>query len=194
MRRILPLLFLAAICAAAPAAAQDSGATPTREELAELCKTVLCREPGTFRLTLDDGRQLETRFDAPRPIVIGGERVTIYPGEMIFIEADVSGDRLVNLRAVEAIADPARTIELKMWRKEGEPYTYLAVTNPFPRILKFHFLMMLPTGDDLHETSSCPVVGNGGSAYESWPHAILQLVLIEPRLLDEDAENLGCVF
>lgn len=191
MRRALTPLLLAAICAAAPAAAQDSS---SREDLIALCETMLCRQPGIVHLTLDDGRQQETRFDEPRPIIIDGERITVYAGETIFVEADLDGDRLVNLRAVEAIANPENTIVLELQQKVGKPYMLLTVKNPFPRPLKYHLLMLLPTDGELRRTSSCPVIANGGQAFESWPHAIFQLVLIEPRLLPAESTNLSCIY
>ena len=70
----------------------------------------------------------------------------------------------------------------------------LVVTNPFDKRVKYHAGMMLPTGDKLLKTSSCPVLGGGRMAFESWPNAIFQLVLFDFRLLDEGGQQMACEF
>jgi hypothetical protein len=160
------------------------------EELRKLCETILCRKPGVVRLTLDNGKPFETTFDAPVPIV-QNERVSILPGETVFVEAEVSGDRLVNLRAVAAIEHPEKTLTFEF--SQGAFGMQLVVTNPFEKHVKYHAGMMLPSSEKLLKTSSCPVIGGGGSAFESWPNAIFQLVLFDFRLLDRTA-TMSCEF
>jgi hypothetical protein len=43
-----------------------------------------------------------------------------------------------------------------------------------------------------HQTSSCPAVARG-SAYESWPHPIPELIISGLRLLDDKGE-VSCIY
>jgi hypothetical protein len=163
------------------------------EELRKLCATILCREPGLVRLTLDGGKPFETKFDWPRPITQNGW-ISIYPGETIFVEAAAKGDRLANFRAVKTNDHPEKTMTFKFSQEAGSPAMILIVTNPLARSLKYHAGMMLPTSDKLLKTSSCPVLGGGRKAFESWPNAIFQLVLFDFQLLDEGTTQMSCEF
>src|SRR5262245_55950996 len=103
----------AVVIALALATPQASAQQPAdSEKLAEMCKKVLCRQPTTIKLTLDNGKPFETTFKYPVPIVIR-DNVTVLPGEKIFLEADRQGDRLVNLRAVESNRNPDKTIVIE---------------------------------------------------------------------------------
>jgi len=158
------------------------------KEIDLLCEKILCRPPGTtVRLLLDNGTPFETRFDGPSPIVQAAF-LNIFPGETLNIEAEVQGDRLVSLKAVESITKPSQTLVLKMWQQPGKPDTYFRITNPFPATIKYRAGMMLPDREDLLKTSSCPVMSNGGSAFEHWPQTIFQLVLADFRVLPSTAE------
>ncbi len=154
------------------------------------CAEILCRDPMTVRLVTGSGETHETTFDQPLPIVIKGKAVTIFPGEEIFVEAEVVGGRLVNLQAVEAVRSPVRTLTLNLAQQDDGGMLFTAI-NPFPTLLKYHLQMMLPTSDALKKTSSCPVMPDGGFVFEHWPHPIFQLVLTDPRL---DAEASRCEY
>jgi hypothetical protein len=163
------------------------------EELRKLCETMLCRGPGSVRLTLDNGEPFETRFGFPRSIV-QNEWVSIHPGETVFVEAEVRGERLVNLKAVESNDNPDRTLTFEFSQELSPANMMLIVTNPFNSPVKYHAAMMLPSDDKLRKTSSCPVVANGGKAFEAWPHAVFQLVLFDFRLLDSNATTMSCEY
>ena len=163
------------------------------EELRKLCQTILCREPGVVHLTLDNGKPFETKLDWPQPITQNGW-ISVFPGETIFVEAEVKGDRLTNFRAVKSNDHPDKTLTLKFSQETGSPAMTLTVTNPFEKTVKYHAGMMLPTSDKVLKTSSCPVLGGGRAAFESWPNAIFQLVLFDFRLLDKSATQMNCEF
>jgi hypothetical protein len=191
MKQLISVISLASqIALLMPVLAQAQSA---EEELASLCQTILCRSPRTVELTTDDGQMFQTTFDQSLPVV-HNDWVSVFPGETLYVEAEINGSQLEALRAVETNLNPEKTIELKMWQEPGKPDIFLTVTNPFPLTVKYHAVMMFPTGEELYKTSSCPVLGNGGSAYEHWPHAIFQLLLFDFRLLDEASGEAGCEF
>lgn len=171
-RTLLSAFLVAAGCA-------QSGTAPMSAEPG-VCSRVLCRPPQTVRIVTGPGTVDETVIGLPLPYIVDG-LVLLFPGEKLFIEANVEGDRLVNLTAVKAVREPARTFVLEM-RQNSNGDTIFTATNPFPRRVKYHLRMV--DGGSLRETSSCPVRENGGFAIEHWPHPIFQLVLTEPRFVD----------
>ena len=111
--------------------------------------------------------------------------ITVAAGHTVHVEADVSSDRLVNPKVVDAVVRPDRTITAALPQgKDGGMMPSRA--NPFPRPLKFDMGMMPLGTDGLHKASSCPVIA-GGDSLETWPCPIYQLVLGNARLLDADA-------
>jgi hypothetical protein len=115
------------------------------------------------------------------------------PGETLFVEGDVEGDKLVNLRAVPKIIDPTRTLKFEFSRP-GE-LTMLKMTNGFPQVVKLHADMRIPGHEQWRHTSTCPMGPDGWTSFESWPHPISGLTLKDFRLLGADIEKAGaCVY
>ena len=167
--------------------------TSTRSQATEhVCQHTLCRSPQTIRLIRDDGGVFESTLDVENPIVNKGW-ISIFPGETLFVEADSDENRLVNLRAVTQVEDPARTLEFKFWQDEGKPDMFLKVKNPFPKTVKYHAVMMLLDSDKLYKTSSCPVSARK-MAFEHWQHAIFELLLFDFRLIGDDVNSSRCEF
>jgi hypothetical protein len=157
------------------------------KELERVCQAVLCRQPMTVRLMLDNGNPFETKFAHPFPIV-QATLLTIFPGETLFIEGELKAGRVEGLKAVKANTKPAQTIVLRMWQEPTKPDTYLHITNPFPSPIKYRAGMMFPDSERVQKTSSCPVLSDGRAVYEHWPHAIFQLVLADFQVAAADAK------
>jgi hypothetical protein len=196
MKALRELQFTAIVAATIVAASPHGTAQDlqTPDELRKLCETTLCRKPGgVVRLTLDSGKPFETRIDGPQPITQDGQ-VFVFAGETIFVEAEIDGDHLTILRGVETNNHPEKTLTFHLSQEAGTPAMTLVVTNPFPKMVKYHAGMMLPMSEKLLKTSTCPVMGNGRMAFESWPNAIFRLVLFDFRLLDENTTQMSCEF
>jgi hypothetical protein len=156
------------------------------------CDVVLCRKPGTIPMQLENGEPSPIEISEPEPFVID-DVVTVLPGDTLFIEADMEGGHLKNLRAVPEVRDPARTLTLE-FSKPGE-MTMLKITNGFPQVVKLHALMRIPGHDGWHKTSTCPIGPDGFFDMESWPHQISGLMLQDFRLLGSAIEKAGpCVY
>lgn len=160
------------------------------EDEARMCAAVGCRRNVTIRLQREDGGVFHRRYPVFPPPVQEGS-IMILPGETLFVEAEVQGDRLVGLRAVERVTAPEKTLVARFEQLE-DGAMLLSLQNPFRRHLKFHMAFMPLDQDRMFKTSSCPVVP-GGSAFEHWPFPIFQLLLFQPRLLEQDAAGV-CEF
>jgi len=151
----------------------------------------LCRPPVDIKLQKKDGSSFESNTGVSLPIV-HVDTVTIYPGETIHVEAGLGKDSLENLRAVEKVADPSKTLTLTFkqepaGKKSKRPMMKLTVDNPFPKKIKYHTQVMLLSGNII-KTSTCPV-GAGQTSYESWPDPIFQLILTDFRFAGEKEEK-----
>lgn len=173
-------------------AAKANAKIDTEEEAkAAMCKANLCQKDLHIQLKLKDGSTYDKTFDLFSPVVqsIG---LIFAAGQDVNIEADISGDSLINYKVVKTITAPEKTIVVA-FKQEKDGGMTLTVSNPFKRRLKFNMAIM-PMGEDgLFKTSSCPIIA-GGSIYEMWPEPIFQIVLTNPKFLDEKTDNMVCEY
>lgn len=175
------------------ASAQDGfvDVDDTQKAKQEMCKENLCQKNLRVHLKLKDGKEYDRTFDVFPPVVqsIG---LIFVAGQEINIEADVSGDTLVNYKVVDKITQPKKTITVS-FKQEKDIGMMLVVKNPFEKTLKFNMAIMPMDKDGLFKTSSCPIIA-GGSIYEMWPEPIFQILLTNPKFLDAKDENMACVY
>ncbi len=149
---------------------------------AELCQTVLCREPTTVQVVLKDGRVMEVPFHNASPIVLPNGWVTILPGEEAHVAFDLDGDVLRNPRALKQSAEAPNTLSFRFTQDPKSGDSFLVVTSRVDHVVKFNLGMMLPDSDRLLKTSSCPIFARK-QLYEHWPHPIFQIVAARFRIL-----------
>jgi hypothetical protein len=101
------------------------------------------------------------------------------------------GSVLVGIRKVEAVADPSVTLTFKLLRGPDGRSMLLTVQNPLPYSVKYHLDLVDPRGN-LHQTSSCPVMG-GGRIGEHWPYPIPQIRISNFHLATADEEKV-CIY
>lgn len=179
------------------AACAERPADDARTEAPVSCEAVLCRPAGIVNMQLENGEPYAIEIDAPTPYV-HDDVVTLLPGDTLFIEGDMEGNRLVNLHAVRhavrEVRDPSQTLMLS-FRQAGSGMTMLTIENGLPRAVKFHAKMRIPGHEGWRETSTCSVGPNGFQSFESWPHPISGLMIADFRLAGENAEDAGpCVY
>jgi hypothetical protein len=161
------------------------------EDAAEPCDPVHCYQTGPIPLTLDDGTEVDFDLRSSVPVV-NGDAVSLLPGATVFLKGDEVDGMLINFRPVPEPADLKDVVKLRMWQEPGMPDTYLRVTNYFHELLKYQAAMLLPQAENFRSTSSCAVLGDGRAGYEHWPHAILQLVLVDFVFMRADAAEVTC--
>lgn len=198
---LLPLLMWTAgtVSAASepPADAVEPAATPEAPavakealdpETAEMCAKIQCLLDVRITMKDEEGKPFDRYYPALPVVQPGG--VSVYAGHEVLIEAELENGQLVNLRRVEEIADPSRTISSRL-EQDDDGGMMLVTRNPFDKPLRIRMGMMPMGHDGLVRTSSCPV-RPGMGAYEMWPYPIFQIYLGDMRLLEE-GENMSCV-
>lgn len=162
-------------------AEEPASSSPEQAALeAKMCSETKCQRNLRVTLRQKDGKSYDQTFKV-FPGIVQGIGLTIVAGQTIYVEAEVSGHRLINFTAVDTIKKPEKTITAKLEQMDHGGMM-LQVTNPFQKSLKFNMGVMPLNSNGLHKTSSCPIIP-GGSAYEMWPYPIFQLVLSNAHLL-----------
>lgn len=181
-------LSLVGICIAATSIATQcygqalDDAPEARKARRELCQKVLCREPTTVRLLLNDGGIVEVPFEDVTPIVLPKGWVTVLPGEEVHIAFDVDGNKIRNPRAIRQPAESPYTLTFRFSQDPETGASFLVVGSTGDHVIKFDLGMMLPEDDGIRATSSCPVRARA-NLYEQWPHPVFQFVIARFRVL-----------
>ena len=113
------------------------------------------------------------------PYFVKEKILQIYCGEKIFVECEIKGDSISQMKVVEKNINPEKTIIID-FRQDSENRkdirTDLHVKNPFNKKLIYKALMFTPISQQWKRTSIIPIHPNLEN-YEMWPHAIITLVL-----------------
>jgi len=136
-------------------------------------------------LILDEQRSINLDYPS-RPCVID-DTVNLAPGEKIFIEAEIRDNRLVNLKQVESVEHPDRTIELEFTQNQERdmPFMMLSISNPFPKGLKYQSSIQYPMKEGFYKTSNVGVRARLKS-FESWPQPLTRILLKNFELVNKD--------
>lgn len=154
----------------------------------EICENTKCQKNIRIKLTEKNGKTYDRTFKV-LPGVIQDFGITVYAGQTVFIEAEVKDGKLVDLKAVDSIVKTENTITIKFEQIE-KGGMMLSIQSPFKETIKFNMGIMPMDTDRLLKTSSCPVMRG---SYEMWQEPIFQIVLANPRIL-EDSDSSVCAF
>jgi hypothetical protein len=160
--------------------------------LDEVCKITACRTANVVKLHYD-ADYAEVNLEKA-PYYYDG-LLNIVAGEKLYFEANEKEDRLVDIKKVDKITYPEKTITFDFKQVVDSPqktFMLLSISNPFKKALKLKILTHQMNKDGFQFTSSCPVLP-GQTNYESWPNIIYQLALSDFQLLDtKTAEKFEC--
>jgi hypothetical protein len=154
-----------------------------------ICKVADCRENKYVKMRIPDG-SFEKTIELYWPIVLRN-RISLLPGDRIFIEAEETYTGLGNFKLVEEVVNPEKTIEFSFTQIDNKIDTVLVVKNPFAKTIKYHLKTMDFKGN-IDEVSSCPVKANS-SVSEQWGYVVLDLILTDMHFLEPN-EDKSCVY
>jgi hypothetical protein len=130
--------------------------------------------------------QAYVEIDYPsRPCVLN-DMVNMIPNEKILVEAEIKDKKLVNLKHVDRIEHPERTIELEFSQKQDRksPMMLLRVKNPFDKGLRYEAGIQYNGKQDFLQTSTL-VVPAKLMNIESWPDPLTRILMRNFQLVDE---------
>jgi hypothetical protein len=142
---------------------------------------IIDRSPFVVKLSVDEENYYQ--WMVPQgPYVHEGNYIQLYPGETLFIEADVLENGTIKLAVVKEIFDSAKTIIVNFnqhTKKENErihDFMMLTIKNPFDRHLDYKADIYL-MGHNGWTNTSIIGVGANLTTYEMWPNIIGSIVL-----------------
>jgi hypothetical protein len=163
---ILILTFAASTYAA------DEPKTPGNE--------AILREPFTLKLHVDKESFYEEKF-GKIPYVHNGD-VYLFKDDEFGLNLEMEGEAIHTIKYQPDVKKA--DVTLKFTQKieaDGAAMMMLIIRNGTQRTLNIDALMTVPGKKAIARTSILPI-GPGLSAYESWPHPIVQLVLRNIRI------------
>jgi hypothetical protein len=159
------------------------------DPLIELCKVADCRENRHAKMRVPNG-VFEKTIQLYWPIAYKN-RISLIPGDVVFIEAEETATGLGNFKLVEEVVNSEKTIEFSFTQIDNKIDMVLVVKNPFPKDIKYHLKTMDFKGN-IEKVSSCPVKSNS-SASEQWPYVVLDLILTDMHFLEPN-DVMSCVY
>lgn len=134
----------------------------------------------SFNLTMAvDGERYYSAEIPETSYILPNNTVQLFPGETLYIEADVDGDSLVNLKCVSANKNPKKTLVIsftQICEEKMHKSMMLSVQNPFGRDLEYSAVICLLMYGKFVETDVWDVMA-GTIGYETWPDLINSIVL-----------------
>jgi len=185
----IPAYLLGVLLNAHAAELMPAGKVADQAAENEMCMRTVCQHGLHVVLKQKDGSTFDKVYDV-FPGVVQPFGLTVVAGQILYIEADMGSNRLVNFRVVEAVTHPEKTLSVRL-QQNDDGGMLLKVFNPFKQALKFDMGMMPLDRPRLLKTSSCPVVA-GGFSVESWPMPLFQVVFGNARFIDLKGEKVAC--
>lgn len=141
-----------------------------------------------IRLKRSDGTWYEQTIEH-FPGVVQNNGLVVLSGQKLYVEADMSGDQLINFLAVDHIEKPEKTI-VAAFRQQDDGGMILSMNHPFKNDVKFDLEILRPGSVNFEATSSLPVKA-GIKITEMWPYPISMVVLKNGRLIDGNADKVS---
>ena len=118
--------------------------------------------------------------------IINDSIIQIFPGEKLFVEAEVLDNKLVNFQVVSEIKEKSKTLVFDFQQTiKGKVHEQMILTidNPFDKHLHYEAMMNLMKNKKWVNTSVYPVLPKLKSI-EMWPDLITSLALAGFKLKD----------
>ena len=147
------------------------------------------RESFELKMAVDEEHYFAARIPESA-YVLKDETVQVYPGEELFVEAEISGGNLVNLKNVASNENPEKTLVIKFEQiNDGKKHKcmMLSIFNPFEKELEYSAIILLPKYGRWVETD---VIGIKPKipGYETWTDLISSIALTDWKLKDGGKE------
>lgn len=123
--------------------------------------------------------------DYPERPCVDDNIVNLIPGEKLFIEAELDGKKLVNLKRVERIVRRDRTLVFEFNQKKDPKALamYLLIKNPFEHTLKYSAEIQPYGKEEFFKTATAPILPKK-YVYEVWLEPVLRILLENFELTD----------
>jgi len=133
-----------------------------------------------FRLSIASNTTEQYAMEVQEtPYFVKEKVLQLYCGESVFVECELQGEVISSMKVVAENLNPKKTIVIKFTQDSSDRkniITTLNIENPFDRDLIYEAGMYTPISQQWKSTSVIPIRAKLQS-FETWPHAIITLVL-----------------
>ena len=136
-------------------------------------------------LAVDEEQYFSAKIDKSQ-YIIRDKIIQIFPGEKIYIEADVLNNDLINLKRVDSVSNPEKTMNIEFKQvcdERKHKYMMLFIENPHTKKLHYSVKICLIKYGKWVSTDVYDVEA-GKSNYEMWPDLISSITLDSLKLVD----------
>lgn len=148
--------------------------------------TIVKRPAFDLKLYVDSNQFYQAPIRATN-YVINDSIIQIFPGEKLFVEADINHHKLTNLKVVNEIRDKSKTLVIDFQQTtNGKVHDQMILTieNPFDKHLKYKAIMNLMKSKRWVDTSVLPVLPKLKSI-EMWSDLITSMALLGFEVSDK---------
>ena len=145
------------------------------------------RPPFELKMAVEEEQYFSAQIDQST-YVLPNNWIQLFPGEEVYIEAEVEDNALVNFKRVPEIKNPAKTLVISFEQISEEKlhkYMVLSVKNPFDKELKYSAAICLLKYGKWVETDVLNI-GPGIAASELWSDLITSIALYDFMLLTDE--------
>lgn len=141
---------------------------------------VINRVAYKVKLVIDKKTNYESDIKAT-PWFVQGNNLQLYPGEELFLEAEVDNGNIKSVKVVKENMHPSTTISISFTQvveKKQHEMMMLKIANPFNKELSYK-TKILPFKSNAWAPAITLPVRAGTSSFETWPEIITSIVLSE---------------
>lgn len=139
-----------------------------------------------IRLKRNNGTWFEQTIEN-FPGAVQNHELVVLADQQIYVEADISGEQLINFLEVDHIGNPEKTI-VAYFRQHDNGAMILSLSHPFKKDVQFDLEVLRLGGDHFEATTSLPVRA-GVKLSEMWPEPISMVVIKNARFIESNASD-----
>ena len=142
---------------------------------------VINREAYKMKLTIDKKTGIETDIKVS-PWFTKENALQIFPGEEIYLEAELDNGKIKSVKVVKENLHPENTIAIsfsQVVENQAHSMMMLRVTNPFKQNLAYKAKIRLDKPKDKWVASSVLPIKPGITSYETWPEILTGIELTD---------------
>lgn len=144
---------------------------------------VINREGFILKLPVDREHYYEQKVEKS-PYFVKENVLQIYPGEKLFIEVEITENKIISMKVVKENLNPEKTIEVELSQNvkdQKSELMMLKIVNPFNKDLEYKAMMYVVGKNHWINTNVLPIKSKL-TGFEMWPDVIITLVLSEWKL------------
>ncbi|MDD4969659.1 MAG: hypothetical protein PHT07_09550 [Paludibacter sp.] len=141
------------------------------------------RDAYTLRLPVD-GKQFYEQKLEKSPYFVKENILQLYPEEKLFIEVEITKNKITSMKVVKENLNPEKTIKIDFTQSisnRKNEYMKLEIVNPFKKDIEYKALMYILGHDKWIETNVYPVRAKL-TGIEMWNDLIITLALSDWKL------------